>query len=216
MQTIGDRIRMRRKELQITQAELSKRVGISAPAISQLEKGESKAPSSTNLLALAQALTCTPDWLQKGIDKEVAISSDFINIPILDVELAAGAGTHIDAEQVTDWAPVSKDWLYDNNLNSNFLVIVRVSGDSMSPRLQDEDMLLVDTADTRPATGNVYAIAVDNELRVKRLIKRIDGCWAISSDNKSNPAYQDEIVSHHNFEQLRIIGKVIRVLMGKV
>lgn len=86
----------------------------------------------------------------------------------------------------------------------------------MSPRLQDGDILLVNTADNKPSSGNVYAIAVDTELRVKRLVKRMDGSWIISSDNKANPAYVDETISNHNFEKLRIIGRAVKVLMGDI
>lgn len=217
MQTIGDRIRNRRKDLGLTQSSLGKRVGISAPAISQLEKGESKAPSSENLLSLANALNCSPNWLQNGIDTPASIASvDFEQIPVLNVELSAGVGSYIEEENIIDWVPISQDWIYDNHLAKKDLAIVKVAGDSMIPRLQDGDMLLINTADRRATSGNIYAIEVEGELRVKRLMKRMDGSWAISSDNKSDPAYQDEIISHHNLEQLRVIGRAVRVLMGKL
>lgn len=217
MQTIGDRIRNRRKELGLTQSSLGKRIGISAPAISQLEKGESKAPSSENLLALANALNCSPNWLQSGIDTPTSTASvEFEQIPVLNVELSAGVGSYIDSENIIDWVPISQDWIYDNHLAKKDLAIVKVSGDSMIPRLQDGDMLLINTAENQTVSGNIYAIEVDGELRVKRLMKKMDGSWAISSDNKSDPAYQDEIISHHNLEQLRVIGRAVRVLMGKL
>lgn len=217
MKSIGDRIRARRKELKLTQAELGRKVGISSPAISQLEKGESKSPSSDNLLTLSKALSCSPEWLQTGIASPVAFTeTKFINIPILDVELAAGVGIHIDMEEVTDWVPISQDWICANRLPESHLVVVRVSGDSMSPRLQDGDMLLVNTADKQPMSGKVYAIANGDELRVKRLIKQMSGSWVISSDNKHDPAYQDELVPPHEFTQLRVVGRVIKVLMGDV
>lgn len=212
--SFADRIRKRLSDLQMSQRELAERAGVSQVAIHKLATG--KTESSRKLVEIADALNCSPEWLQKGLSSPPKQDIGFVQIPILDVELAAGAGTHIDMESVSDWVPISQDWIQGNHLPKDRLVVVSVSGDSMTPRLQSGDMLLVNTADQKPISGKIYAIAVDNELRVKRLMKRMDGSWAISSDNKSNPAYQDEIISHHNFEQLRIIGRAVRVLMGEL
>lgn len=210
--SLAERLKMRMSELNVSQRELADRTGVSQVAIHNLASG--KTASSRKLTEIAEALGCTAEWLQKGVMKPIAPDSTYAQVPVLDVELAAGAGTHIDMERVTDWVPISRDWIQDQQYSKDRLVVVTVSGDSMTPRLHDGDMLLVNTADQKPASGNVYAIAVDNELRVKRLMKRMDGSWVISSDNKSNPAYQDEVISHHNFEQLRIIGRAVKVLMG--
>jgi len=140
----------------------------------------------------------------------------FIEVPIFDVELAAGAGTAIDLEHVKDSVPISSDWIIEQNLNQHSLAAVFVAGDSMAPRLQDGDTILVDRSDRQLVSGKVYAIAVDGELRVKRMLKRFDGNWVISSDNKQDPTYQDEVVAHYNIDQLRVIGKVVKVIMGDV
>lgn len=64
-QLMGERIRARRKELKIRQAALGKMVGVSNVAISQWERSETE-PNGENLLALANALKCSPDYLMKG------------------------------------------------------------------------------------------------------------------------------------------------------
>ncbi|HBD1758446.1 TPA: helix-turn-helix domain-containing protein, partial [Escherichia coli] len=66
-QLMGERIRARRKELKIRQAALGKMVGVSNVAISQWERSETE-PNGENLLALAKALQCSPDYLLKGED----------------------------------------------------------------------------------------------------------------------------------------------------
>lgn len=223
--TIGKRIRSRRKTLSLTQRELGERVGISSAAISQLEKGESKNPSSENLLLIAEALKCSPHWLQTGKGNEESNVSEVVNsftvmntvdIPFFDVELAAGIGTHIDMESVSNHVTLGTEVLLAHNINADQVVAAKVRGDSMSPRLLDGDTILIDTSDNRPVDGQVYAIAVDNELKVKRLIKRMDSSWIISSDNKLDPSYIDETISHHNFESLRIIGRVFMIMMGGI
>lgn len=224
-QTIGQRIRSRRKAFPLTQKELGSKVGITSAAISQLEKGESKNPSSENLLRIATALECSPHWLQTGegeADNNVAqvvssyTVSDHIEVPFFDVELSAGAGCHIDMEAVAEHVTVGSEVLSNHNVQPDQVVAARVRGDSMSPRLLDGDTILIDTSDKRPQDGQVFAIAVESELKVKRLIRRMDGSWVISSDNKSDPSYQDETISHHNFENLRVIGKVFMIMMGGI
>lgn len=215
--SIGVTIRALRKAKQWTQEDLAKRVNVSRGRIGQIETDPTTEVKAETLLSLAKALGCEPSQLKSGLESSNQIfQPGFEQIPVLDVELAAGNGTHIDMERVTDWVPISQDWIYDNYLPKERLVVVTVTGDSMTPRLQEGDMLLVNTGEQNPTSGCIYAIAVENELRVKRLLKRMDGAWIISSDNKANPAYQDEVISHHNFHQLRIIGRAVKVLMGNL
>lgn len=140
----------------------------------------------------------------------------FIDIPVFDVELAAGNGTHIDVDRVTEFFPISENRLREAHVPPDQAAVVKVRGDSMESTLQDGDIVLVDTSIKRPVSGKIFAFAFDEELRVKRFTKRLDGSWRISSDNEGNPAYQDEIVSNHNIQQLRLIGQVKTLLERKL
>lgn len=213
---LSERIRSKMTEHSLRAVDIVKKTGVSKGTVSQWLNGIAK-PGGKNIIVLSKVLGCDPEWLMSGQGSPEGIdpqAGNYINIPLLNVELSAGTGSYTDLENVADWVPISRDWILKNRYSETGLKAVTVSGDSMSPRLQDGDMLLVNTADNKPVSGNIYAIAVDNELRVKRLLKRMDGSWIISSDNKANPAYVDETISHHNFEQLRIIGRAVKVLMG--
>jgi phage repressor protein C with HTH and peptisase S24 domain len=215
MNTIGSRIQTRIDELGLNLSELARRLGVSPQSVQQWVKNQTS-PRGKRLDALERELVCSKEWLLFGNSDEPSRgkpSQTLINIPVLNVELAAGNGISIDTELVKDWVQIPQEFLW-NGINQNSLVVVSVSGDSMLPRLHDKDQLLIDTSDNKPVSGKVYAIATDEELRVKRLHKRTDGSWIISSDNKHDPAYQDEIISHNNFERLRIIGRAVKVLMG--
>lgn len=210
---LKDRFKSAREQIGLTQESLAKQANVSQTTIYKIESGETVRPRKLD--ELAKLLNVTPEWLQFGSENESqAAAINYVNIPILEVELSAGSGSVADLEHATDWVPISRQWIIEQRYPQAALKAVTVTGDSMSPRLQNGDMLLVNTADNKPVSGNIYAIAVDNELRVKRLLKRMDGSWIISSDNKANPAYVDETISHHNFEQLRIIGRAVKVLMG--
>jgi transcriptional regulator with XRE-family HTH domain len=55
---IGNAIRRRRRQLDMSQAELAARMGVSREAVSQIERG--RAPSLNRLRSIADALGVTP------------------------------------------------------------------------------------------------------------------------------------------------------------
>lgn len=61
--TIGQRIRSRRRELNLTLRELSERSDLSITYISDLERGKRGAPTAPVLERLATALECSVDYL---------------------------------------------------------------------------------------------------------------------------------------------------------
>lgn len=65
METIGDRINARRRELRISQRDLAKKMGVVESAISHWQK-DTYIPDSQNLLKLAICLQVTPDWILTG------------------------------------------------------------------------------------------------------------------------------------------------------
>jgi transcriptional regulator with XRE-family HTH domain len=63
---MGMRLRHARKLRGLTQVELAKASGVKQATISELETGESRSPWGTNLVALAQSLKVSSDWLASG------------------------------------------------------------------------------------------------------------------------------------------------------
>lgn len=62
--SVGQRVRLRRKELGLTQVQLSALSGMRQSTISDLERGRNK--STIELVVLATALECSPEWLRSG------------------------------------------------------------------------------------------------------------------------------------------------------
>lgn len=65
MNDIGERIKERRKELNLTQNEIYEQCGIASGALSQIENG-TRIPSVLIFFKLAQTLQCTVEWLITG------------------------------------------------------------------------------------------------------------------------------------------------------
>lgn len=74
--TIGERIRKRRLELNLTQDDLAKRVGYaSRSSINKLEMA--RVLPSKKIALMAQALDCTPGYLMGWEDEKVDIAAEF-------------------------------------------------------------------------------------------------------------------------------------------
>ncbi|MFS6817212.1 MULTISPECIES: helix-turn-helix domain-containing protein [Citrobacter] len=68
MESLSDRIKSRRNQLKLTQAELAELVGTKQQTIQQVESGLTKRPR--RLVELAEALQCDPRWLLFGGDQD--------------------------------------------------------------------------------------------------------------------------------------------------
>lgn len=66
MRTFSDRLQARRSELNLSQAALAEKSSISLAALSKYERGVTT-PRKSAFLKLAEALQCTPEWLENGV-----------------------------------------------------------------------------------------------------------------------------------------------------
>lgn len=64
METISQRLKQKRMELNMTQAQLAEKAGMKQQSYQQIEAGSTKRPRY--LFELAEALQCDPLWLLYG------------------------------------------------------------------------------------------------------------------------------------------------------
>lgn len=85
MDSFAKRAKVRREELLLTQTQVAKRSGLKQPDISKIERGDIK--KTTELLGLARALECSPDWLESGMgaklvaDGQATVNGQFAPSP---------------------------------------------------------------------------------------------------------------------------------------
>lgn len=75
--SIGERIKNRRKELNITQVQIREATGISSGNMSGIESGKSL-PSASALIELSKVLNCSIDWILTGnspISESIVLSN---------------------------------------------------------------------------------------------------------------------------------------------
>ena len=125
-------------------------------------------------------------------------------------KVSAGDGSiAFEHEEVDGSHAFKRSWLRQKGINSvSRCRMVEVEGESMSPYLEHGDIVLVNMDDTAVKDGQVYVVALDGELLVKRLFKQIDGGVELRSDNPS-PRYVPRHVSGEQLELLRILGRVV-------
>lgn len=221
-QQMAARIKEKMQQKGISNTALAETAGVSLQAVGQwLKSGKI---SRERLWKIAQYLDNTVDYLLTGIKSANhgiadAISSylpiepyddgdplgDAVEIPLLNVEAAAGAGAFNGNEYTRKKLRFRRDWLKKIGLDPAAACVIYAIGDSMAPSIMNGDHLLVNTADQRVVDSRVYAIRTyDGEIKVKRLYRRSDGGLTLVSDN---PSFIDEALP--SSAQLEIIGRVV-------
>lgn len=220
--SISERVKLRRVELGLTQAELAVRANTSQQAIQQLEDGKTKRPRY--LPELAAALNCSVKWIVTGSkdesdvlppqsewgvvdawDKNTPLPDDEVEVPFLkDIEFACGDGRVHDEDHNGFKLRFSKATLrrVGANTDGSGVLCFPAAGDSMEPIIPDGATVAVDTGNKRIVDGELYAINQGELKRIKQLYRKPGGKLLIRSINRD---YDDE---EANESEVEIIGFV--------
>ena len=85
LREIGIRIKMRRRELRITQEQLAEAMDVSVQMISNLELGK-KAIRPENIVKLCSALSVSADYVLRGVNTQVELTDFMKNFEKLSFE----------------------------------------------------------------------------------------------------------------------------------
>ena len=132
---------------------------------------------------------------------------EFYFIPRYNIKASAGHGAVVDNEAPMHQMAFRRFWV-DNilHLNPKGLAVIGVRGDSMTPVINDKDVILINTLDTSLKDG-LYVLRFDNDLIVKRVQKLLNGIVEIAS---ANPDYKTiEINVSKIPDNFAIIGRVV-------
>ncbi len=161
--------------------------------------------SSTNLEV---SDTSTP--LPGPADIDSDLDTRYAFIPQYDAKAAAGLGSENAHVEIRATLAFKRDWLRVKGVNPQSLIVIYAEGDSMWPTINDHDVLLIDRSKVEPTSKHVYVLtSTDKGTIVKRLIQTAIGDWIIRSDNNEGDKYPDRILSRSEFNEHRILGRVI-------
>lgn len=127
-------------------------------------------------------------------------------VPVYDVTASAGQGLLApDYEYVAYNLSFPPDYLRSiTSTATGKLAIISVKGDSMSPTLNDDDIVLLDTTKTSLSYEGLFVVRIDEALQVKRLSHSRPGFVFVTSDNKDKYP-----VREHPKPEVEVIGKVL-------
>lgn len=151
-----------------------------------------------------------PVVLFPGTMRVVVSDNDeaFVQVPMVKLRLSAGVTGFQTEPEHHDGGTVGmrRDWVERKRLNPAKLIAILVKGESMEPTLYEDDIVVINTADKHPATGEVFAVNFNGEPVVKRMQKD-GGRWWLASDNPDQRTYYRRACEG---DGCLIIGRVVR------
>lgn len=225
---IAERLQEERKRLGLTQEVLAKQISSTKRSVINWEGGTAS-PSGEVLSRYAQAgadvlyvLTgsrvkneVTSGRYAKPAPSAHAIAEprpkgdadEYVYVAKYDVHASAGNGAVIHDESVVDHLAFKRHWITRTlGLDPKSLALIDVAGDSMSPTINDGDLILLDTRPAHVRAEGIYVINLEGALLVKRLRMRLSGVVDVVSDNER---YGTETISGEQLASLQIVGRVV-------
>jgi len=190
-----------------SQKELASILEVDSSAISKAKKRNS-VPRSW-FTKLAKKFNLNPEWMETGTGKmhlnsQEQSETEFNVIPKVRARLSAGGGSFETESDIEGYYSFKKEWLLKKG-NPHKMVLMDIFGNSMEPELRDGDTVLIDLSKNEILAGAMYAIGVDDTVRVKRVEKLPDKLVLISENNRYSPEY----IQGDEINNIRILGKVI-------
>lgn len=199
--TLGDRIRLRREELRMSQKELATRLGYkSRSTIAKIESGENDLTQS-KIVAFAEALNTTARWLLDYDDSDTTLPPgthrpQFKKVPMLGY---AAAGQPLeDLNQDTPYYDI------ENKYDVDFCITVR--GDSMiDANINDGDIVFIKSMPEVP-NGKIACVEIDNE---KVCLKRFYKSGKTVSLASANSKYAPMFFTEDTCESIKVLGLAV-------
>lgn len=203
----------------VSRLELARRMSVADGTLGRIKYGTGN-PQLDNLCQIAEYFKLKP-W-QLLIKDGYKLSRDFdpfkqplpeieighVRIPVLDAPPSAGPGRlPVDYPAVLGHIDVAEAWARKHLGRSlDSMRALPVSGDSMSPTLNEGDLAFVDTNCRHFEADGIYVIIFNDTLFIKRLVvdfatQRVE----IRSDNERVPTRS---VSKSELNELVICGRV--------
>lgn len=209
MTTIGDRVKLRRTQINMSRTDLAKRAGIAYTALSDLELGLTK--KSLALHKLAKILNCRTEWLETGkkpIEPENDGDTDWGDI--MGYSQAAGLGTGSEGQEYAETHKLKfrADSLAKKRLKPENLSVFYGKGDSMEPRIRSGDAILFDMSDTTPRDGAVFIVMMNGEYYAKRCLMLDDTVYFTTDNPNGDHKWQKPRRMDSKRDPITVVGRV--------
>ncbi len=216
---IIDRIKYLMRELGMKQVQFAQRLGVDTSNLSKYLNAHM--PLSESFLnRIVVNLGVSKEWLLEGTDLPfgktqvpvggdplTAVSAAGVGTPVYDVDATAGAASGRNELFASDNIV---GWVNLPNVSPNCR-IVRVSGDSMAPVIQDGDFIAVREVSNPNQIywGQIYVIQLDDFRLVKYLRRHTDPNMVVL--RSANPEYDDMDVRRADIHEMLLVQHILHL-----
>jgi repressor LexA len=202
---IGERIKKRRKELNISVDELAKILDKDRATIYRYESNDIVKLPTTVLEPLSKALNVSPSYLMGWDDPEPKQDLEVMNNvyprPIFD-SVSAGFGAYADSH-IVGYQPV----YISNPHDIDSTICIRVTGESMYPKIEDGDMIVV-RKQPSVDNGSIGVVLIGDEAVVKKITI---GKNTLTLES-INPLYPPRVFKDAELDGVEIVGLVQQII----
>ena len=218
------RIKYLMKEMGLKQVQFAKRIGVDTSNLSKYLNGHM--PLSDSFLnRLVVNLGVSKEWLLDGKDlpfgkTTVRVDAADGHMTVLGADSAMPLGTPVYDVDATAGTSSGRNDLFSNenivgwvnlpNVNPNCR-IVRVSGDSMAPVIQDGDFVAVRELNNPDQIywGQIYIVQLDDFRLVKYVRRHTDPNMVVL--RSENPNYDDMDVRRVEIHEMLLVQHVLHL-----
>ena len=204
---IGKIIEERRKELNLTLEEIGNAVGVSKSTVKKWESGYISNMKRDKISLLAKVLQISPTKLIDGDDPiepnaTILTQTDIRMIPLYE-SVSAGFGAAA-CDCIIDYIPT----VIRNPYEAAETIAIRVSGDSMYPKIEDGDTIVVHKQ-TSVDNGQIAVVLIDGEDAVVKKVKYGSNWVDLVS---INPEYKTRHFEDEELNRLQVLGLVRQII----
>lgn len=145
-----------------------------------------------------EAANLTGGRVKTSTELDLLNNPEYPAIRRVDLRLVAGmTGFSVEYEDGEgDMIVFKRRWYDMHGYKPERLIAIRVQGSSMETGLNQNDTVVINTEDTNPKDGEVFAVNYEGAAVIKRLV-RDRGEWWLSSDNPDQRKYPPKIGRAH-------------------
>jgi len=205
------------KELRIkkglTQEELGKILGVQKAAIQKYESGLVENIKRSSIIKMAQIFDVTPAYIMgwtddpQGVPLSNVSFETVVAFPEIGVIRAGYGGVAVE-EKTGRTIEIPSSMLNGHKKSDYFCL--RVSGNSMYPKLIDGDTILCLRAESVDSGSLAVVLYNGDEATVKKVVYKEGEDWLELIP--ANPEYQPKRIEGEDLNQCRILGKVVKLI----
>jgi SOS-response transcriptional repressor LexA len=208
MKTVGEYIRARREEKELSARELAKRAGVSDGHIIYIEKGQRK-PTFDIVMKILSALNADlQEFLQETgylpANVEPARIKKLKTIPIITWVTAGKWNKVCDSFKPSD----ADEWI-ESDVKGRDVFALRVKGDSMEPEFHEGEIIIVNPHVEAKPGDYVIVKSDDTKEATFKQLKKFGDMLVL---HPLNPRYPDiELTKKYKY---KLIGKIVKKEKG--